>query len=79
MIEFKRDDQENAVQSDGSSIKVIGCGGAGANVLDRIALDGMEEAELVCMNSDLRALETSVANEKLQLGSGLVHGFGAGW
>lgn len=61
-----------------SAVKIIGIGGAGANMLDRAAMDGMEGAELLSLNSDLRNLAQSVAGEKLQLGKKLTRGLGAG-
>ena len=56
------------LQCRGFLVKVIGVGGAGSNVLDQIALDGMEEAELICMNTDVRTLKTSTAHAKVQIG-----------
>lgn len=59
-------------------VKVIGVGGAGANVLDRMALEGSDEAELLTLNTDVRALSTSVSSDKIQLGSTLLKGMGTG-
>ena len=79
MLEYKNPDQEkDSPDSAINKVKVIGIGGAGANVLDRIALEGMEDAELLSLNTDIRALNTSVANEKIQLGKNLTQGLGAG-
>ncbi|MGK0188294.1 MAG: cell division protein FtsZ, partial [Verrucomicrobiales bacterium] len=79
MIEFNEREQEPGEEGDGGlSVAVVGIGGAGANVLDRIALEGMTEAELVCMNTDIRALTNSVAATKVQLGKNLTQGLGAG-
>ena len=75
MIEFPRD-QQNIIPT--SSLKIIGLGGAGANMLDRIALDGIEGAELVAMNTDVRTLAGAVASEKITLGRNLTKGLGAG-
>jgi cell division protein FtsZ len=61
-----------------SAVKIIGLGGAGANMLERIALDGMEGAELLALNTDLRTLASSLALEKIQLGVNLTKGLGAG-
>ncbi len=47
-------------------------------MLDRIALDGMEGAELLACNTDVRTLTSSVAPEKIQLGRNLTRGLGAG-
>jgi len=75
MIPFERNPQQT-IQS--SALKVIGLGGAGANMLDRAALDGMEGAELLALNTDMRTLAQSVAQEKIQLGLNLTKGLGAG-
>lgn len=59
-------------------VKVIGVGGAGANVLDRMALEGSDVAELLALNTDVRALKNSVSSDKIQLGSTLLKGMGTG-
>ncbi len=61
-----------------SSVKIIGLGGAGANMLERIALEGSEGTELVALNTDIRTLGSSKAAEKIQLGLNLTKGLGAG-
>ena len=47
-------------------------------MLDRAALDGMTGAELMCVNTDMRTLSSSVAGEKIQIGRNLTKGLGAG-
>jgi cell division protein FtsZ len=59
-------------------IKVVGLGGAGGNVLDRLLLDGMPDGELVAINTDVQALAGSVLTEKVQLGRTTTRGLGAG-
>jgi cell division protein FtsZ len=61
-----------------SAVKIIGLGGAGANMLERVALDGTEGAELLVLNTDLRTLNASIAREKIQLGCNLTKGLGTG-
>jgi cell division protein FtsZ len=61
-----------------SAVKIIGLGGAGANMLERIALDGMEGAELLALNTDTRTLASCLAGEKIQLGVNLTKGLGSG-
>jgi len=75
MIEFVKDPQ-NTIPS--SLVKIIGLGGAGANMLDRVALDGMEGAEMLALNADIRTLSGSVAPERIQLGVNLTKGLGTG-
>ncbi|MEY2559615.1 MAG: cell division protein FtsZ, partial [Verrucomicrobiota bacterium] len=37
-------------------IKVVGVGGAGSNVLDRMMLDGLDKADLIAINTDVQSL-----------------------
>lgn len=75
MISYTRDPQQTIPTS---AVKIIGLGGAGANMLERIALDGMEGAELLALNTDRRTLAACLAREKIQLGCNLTKGLGAG-
>ena len=75
MIPYSRDPQQTIPTS---AVKIIGLGGAGANMLERIALDGMEGAELLALNTDIRTLASCVARDKIQLGVNLTKGLGAG-
>lgn len=75
MIPYTRDPHQTIPTS---SVKIIGLGGAGANMLERIALDGMEGAELLALNTDVRTLATCLAREKIQLGVNLTKGLGSG-
>jgi cell division protein FtsZ len=59
-------------------IKVVGVGGAGSNVLDRIMLDGMAKEDLIAINTDVQSLASSVAAHKVQLGRTVTRGLGAG-
>ncbi|MEM9016726.1 MAG: hypothetical protein AAGC68_06910 [Verrucomicrobiota bacterium] len=78
MIEFNQGEAGEAPDAADLSVKVIGVGGAGANVLDRMALEGSDDAELLTLNTDVRALTTSVSSDKIQLGSTLLKGMGTG-
>ena len=75
MIPYSRDTQKTIPTS---SVKIIGLGGAGANMLERIALDGMEGSEMLALNTDLRTLSGSFAKAKIQLGINLTKGLGTG-
>ena len=75
MISYNRDPQQTIPES---SVKIIGLGGAGANMLDRATLDGLAGPEMTCVNTDLRTLSSSVAAEKIHLGKNLTKGLGAG-
>jgi cell division protein FtsZ len=75
MISYSRDSQETIPTS---AVKIVGLGGAGANMLERIALDGLEGAELLALNTDVRTLGACLAKEKVQLGANLTKGLGTG-
>ena len=78
MIEYNQAEQGEFSDTSEFGVKVIGIGGAGANVLDRMALEGSDDAELLTLNTDIRALSTSVSSQKIQLGSTLLKGMGTG-
>ena len=59
-------------------IKVIGIGGAGNNVVNRMAKNGFSGVELIALNTDKPALAVSAADNKIQIGEKLTHGQGAG-
>lgn len=75
MISYQRESRETIPAS---AVKIIGLGGAGANMLERIALDSMEGAELLALNTDIRTLGSCLAKEKIQLGVNLTKGLGTG-
>ncbi len=62
----------------GARIKVIGVGGGGANAVNRMISVGMEGVEFLVTNTDAQALRQSQAPVKLQIGSKLTKGLGAG-
>lgn len=78
MIEYNQIGQGEIPSDSELGVKVIGVGGAGANVLDRMALEGSDDAELLTLNTDVRALSTSVSSDKIQLGATLLKGMGTG-
>ena len=62
----------------GAKIKVIGVGGGGSNAVNRMVKAGFDGVEYVVANTDLQALHSNVATVKLQIGSKLTKGLGAG-
>lgn len=62
----------------GARIKVIGVGGGGNNAVNRMIEAGIEGIEFITANTDLQALKRSLAPIKIQLGSRLTKGLGAG-
>ncbi len=60
------------------TIKVVGVGGAGNNVVNRMVSTGTKGVEFIAINTDKQALSGSNANQKIQIGEKLTHGQGAG-
>ncbi|HDP55573.1 MAG TPA: cell division protein FtsZ [Bacteroidetes bacterium] len=61
-----------------SIIKVIGVGGGGSNAVNHMYKLGIKDVDFVVCNTDAQALENSPVNIKIQLGSSLTEGRGAG-
>ena len=59
-------------------IKVIGVGGAGNNVINRMIDAGVDGVEFVVVNTDKQDLNKSVCKNKVQIGEKLTGGMGAG-
>ena len=60
------------------NIKVIGVGGGGNNVVNRMVRSGVKSVEFIAVNTDKQALTSSSAGYKIQIGEKLTHGQGAG-
>jgi cell division protein FtsZ len=71
-IQFTEEPRNNA------KIKVIGVGGGGGNAVNRMISAGVEGVEFIVANTDLQALQMSHAPVKIQLGTKLTNGLGAG-
>src|SRR5690554_2489135 len=61
-----------------ATIKVIGVGGGGNNAVNRMIEHGVEGVEFIAVNTDAQALNLSKAEVKVQIGSKLTRGLGAG-
>src|SRR5712692_5813912 len=59
-------------------IKVIGVGGGGGNAVNRMVHAGLDGVEFIVANTDLQALRSNGAPIKIQIGSKLTKGLGAG-
>ncbi len=59
-------------------IKVVGVGGGGGNALNCMVLAGVKNIDYIAVNTDAQALSRSQATEKIQIGTKLTHGLGAG-
>jgi len=61
-----------------AKIKVIGVGGAGNNAINNMIEANLAGVQFIAANTDSQALETSKASVKIQIGSILTEGLGAG-
>jgi cell division protein FtsZ len=59
-------------------LKVLGLGGGGCNAVNRMIELGISGIEFLAANTDYQALQTSLADKKLQLGPDVTRGLGAG-
>ena len=59
-------------------LKVIGVGGGGNNVVNRMVRSGMQGVEFIAVNTDRQCLSASEATQKLAIGEKLTGGKGAG-
>jgi cell division protein FtsZ len=62
----------------GADIRVIGVGGGGGNAVNSMVSAGIDGVKFIAANTDLQALAHSLASAKLQIGSKLTKGLGAG-
>ena len=61
-----------------ANIKVVGVGGAGGNAVNRMIAASLEGVEFWVVNTDLQALNISLAEHRLQIGEKLTKGLGGG-
>ncbi len=59
-------------------IKVVGVGGGGTNAVNRMVDAGLKGVEFIAVNTDAQALQMCDADVKLNIGSTLTKGLGAG-
>lgn len=71
---FSFDDNVKTV----AKLKVVGVGGAGGNAINRMVASGLQGVEFIAVNTDAMALEHNRADIKIQIGSKLTSGLGAG-
>jgi cell division protein FtsZ len=62
----------------GARIKVVGVGGGGGNAVSRMVQAGLSGVEFMVANTDAQALRANPAPVKIQIGSKLTKGLGAG-
>lgn len=61
-----------------SIIKVIGVGGGGSNAVSHMYNQGIKDVEFIVCNTDMQALKSSPVPSKIQIGTHLTEGLGAG-
>ena len=61
-----------------AKIKVVGVGGGGGNAVANMIAEQIEGVEFVVVNTDHQALEANPASTKIQIGTNLTKGLGAG-
>lgn len=62
----------------GAKIKVIGVGGGGGNMINHMINENVSGIDLISANTDAQALAASLSPYKIQLGTKLTRGLGAG-
>lgn len=72
MFEFEE------INEQGAKIKVIGVGGGGCNAINTMIAANLIGVEFIAANTDVQALNRSLAHNKIQLGVKLTKGLGAG-
>ena len=72
MLQFEVNVEDNA------QIKVVGVGGGGGNAVNRMIEAGLKGVSYIVVNTDKQALNSSVAETKVQIGEKLTRGLGAG-
>jgi len=72
VIQFKEDKIGYA------NIKIVGCGGAGNNTVDRLMKIGIRGAKCISINTDRQHLDMRDAHIKILIGKNLTRGLGAG-
>ena len=79
MIELNTiEDARKNRKEDGAKIRVVGVGGGGGNAINSMINRGIRGVEFISINTDLQALEKSLASNKIQIGKNLTRGLGAG-
>lgn len=70
--------QSTSILAHKPKIAVVGLGGGGCNAVNRMVDFGVKGVEFIACNTDRQALESSLADKKIQLGPKCTRGLGAG-
>lgn len=69
---------QKAISDDGARISVLGIGGGGGNAINNMIAAGLDGVHFIAANTDFQALNRNLAPAKIQLGTNLTRGLGAG-
>lgn len=69
---------EEATTTTGAKIIAVGVGGGGGNMIGHMIKESVQGIEMIVANTDVQVLENSQAHRKIQIGSKLTKGLGAG-
>jgi cell division protein FtsZ len=75
MTRFATLDKEKTMSA---VLKVVGIGGGGCNAVESMIKKGLNGVEYVAINTDAQVLNSSTATHKIQVGSTITRGLGAG-
>jgi len=73
----KKEEKKNFLTKN-ISVKIIGVGGAGGNVVTRMKEKKVDGVEFITINTDTQGLHNTKADIKLQIGKDICRGLGAG-
>ena len=74
-FQFVEEKQNNGISA---KIRVVGVGGAGGNAINNMIASKMKGVDFLTANTDIQALERSVCSTRIQLGTTVTKGLGAG-
>ncbi|HZW40093.1 MAG TPA: cell division protein FtsZ [Ignavibacteriaceae bacterium] len=75
MLQFATLDRENPLSA---VLKVVGVGGGGCNAIESMIKRGLSGVEYIAINTDAQVLNSSSATHKIQIGTTITRGLGAG-
>jgi len=75
MLNFVTLDKEELLSA---QLKVVGIGGGGCNAIESMIAKGLKGVEYVAINTDSQVLQMSSAHHKIQIGTNITRGLGAG-
>ena len=78
VVEVSMAEQKRHVPEHAATIKVVGVGGGGCNAVNRMIEAGLSGVEFYAINTDVQALSASLTANRVQIGSNLTRGLGAG-